>query len=1116
MLRHVIGCAFILAAIVAPCPLSAQGVNVEFGQNRVQYHDFDWQYQESENFITYYYPGGQDIGRFAVQIAEQDLDEIEQMLDYKITSRIEVLVYNDVTDLNQSNIGVGMQLSNIGGVTQIIGSKVFIYFTGDHLDLRRQIREGIAMVLVNHMMFGGNVQEVLQNAVLLNLPEWFVNGLVAYIGSGWNSELDSRMRDGILSGEFRKFNRLQAEKSTLAGQSFWYYVSENFGKEAVPNLLYLTRINRSLENGFLFVLGYPYRLAIEEWYHYFKRRYEAESVIGIVPEEEQWMEWRQRKDWTYSRLRTSPGGKFISYAGHRLGEWKVWLREVETGETKVIAKGGFKTKVFGIDKGYPLVAFDPTGQLLAVAYEKRDVPKLMTYDLSQKEREVRDMVNLQRITDISFADNRRMLMSAINRGQSDIFTYNVRTRTIHQITNDFYDDLSPAWVDLGTRQGIVFASNRSSDTSKRLRFDTTLPTGNYDIYFYNELRPDKDVLVNLTNTPHLNETYPMQIDGNHFTYLSDVNGIYNRHAGYIDSILASYDHVIYYKDSTVINPAGDWDSLLAANRELIDSTAHIPRYKDTAYVFAVTNLSFGILEQNIDTISGISLDLMHLDGRYAMVKTPLPDIISEDYAPTLRNTEFRNATVKAWSTMQSQVDEPRSRDPVKYFQSGFDDSDTTALVSSGSSSKGIGRVSAYHVKFSTDYVMSQFDNSLIFTQYESFVGSGPIYQTPSLSGMITLGISDLFKDYRISGGFRIPSGLGGSEYFLAYENMRKRLDKKLMVYRKVETANYDFTHFGWFSPVPGKNKTHYIEASGKYPIDILRSVRVKLGYRSYRVVPLSIDIFSNQVPFYGENWLSARAEYVFDNTYEVMLNILNGTRYKFYAEAQKQFGLEIEPELDVSLAQGILTVLGFDARHYQKVHRQIIWANRIAGSTSNGNRRVMYYLGGVDNWLIPKFDEEVQDRFESMTRDEVLDLFDNYAFQALATNMRGFKQGARYGNSYVVINSELRIPVFSYLINAPIRSQLIRNFQIVGFGDIGTAWEGFSPFAQDNPFNSVTISNGPVTALVRYFRDPVIFGYGVGARSLLLGYFVRVDVAWGLDTGVVKKRTWYLSLSKDF
>ena len=130
--------------------------------------------------------------------------------------------------------------------------------------------------------------------------------------------------------------------------------------------------------------------------------------------------------------------------------------------------------------------------------------------------------------------------------------------------------------------------------------------------------------------------------------------------------------------------------------------------------------------------------------------------------------------------------------------------------------------------------------------------------------------------------------------------------------------------------------------------------------------------------------------------------------------------------------------------------------------------------------------------------------------------MRGFPQNIRNGNSFAVWNSELRVPLFTYIFNRPIRSEIIRNFQVVGFFDVGTAWQGLSPFDEDNPFNVETITQDPVTVTVKHFRNPVVAGYGVGLRTLLFGYFIRTDVAWGIDSGVVNDPVWYFSLSLDF
>src|SRR5689334_17246048 len=109
---------------------TAQGLTPEqiFGLNRVQYKDFVWSFYSSERFNVYYYLGGQEIGKFTIVDAEKEMNDIEQKLEFKMVDRVEILVYNNLDDLKQSNIGYGVDLNNTGGVTKIIGNKMFIYF----------------------------------------------------------------------------------------------------------------------------------------------------------------------------------------------------------------------------------------------------------------------------------------------------------------------------------------------------------------------------------------------------------------------------------------------------------------------------------------------------------------------------------------------------------------------------------------------------------------------------------------------------------------------------------------------------------------------------------------------------------------------------------------------------------------------------------------------------------------------------------------------------------------------------------------------------------------------------------------------------------------------------
>ncbi len=128
--------------------------------------------------------------------------------------------------------------------------------------------------------------------------------------------------------------------------------------------------------------------------------------------------------------------------------------------------------------------------------------------------------------------------------------------------------------------------------------------------------------------------------------------------------------------------------------------------------------------------------------------------------------------------------------------------------------------------------------------------------------------------------------------------------------------------------------------------------------------------------------------------------------------------------------------------------------------------------------------------------------------------MRGFKQNVANGNNAAVINSEIRIPLFTSFFNKPINNAFLRNFQLVQFVDMGTAWNGkYDKIERPN----VLYGSPPITVKVKAGGiGPFAGGYGFGARSTLLGYFLRFDAAWEMNVLFKGKPLYYFAMGLDF
>lgn len=1138
-----------------------QGTQVEFGKNRVQFHqDFkEWMYYESQNFITYWYGEGRNVGQAAVQLAEYDFEYVQNILEHRMNDKIEIIVYTDLTDLKQSNIGSEETFVNTGGQTKIVGNKIFVHFDGNHHHLRRDIRSGVAEAYLNAMLFGSNLQEIVQNAVLMNLPDWFKLGLASYVGEEWSTEIDNQLRDVFLDEDFSGFDKFAEDHPKLAGHSMWYFISQNYGKSTVANLLYLTRINRSIESGFLYVLGSTHRKTAESWAIYFRQRYEKEATQMQAATSSE-VKVKNRRKIPLSNLKISPDGKKIVYVSNEIGKYKVYLQDLQTGDRRVILKGGYRNPFQATDYNYPLLAWNPNNQTVSIIYEKRDIIKYMTYEVATKKAEVDDLsTQFQRVYSMDFINSSNLVFSAGVRGFSDLYVYKPKSRQADRLTNDFYDDLDPVVVNLRGKKGILFASNRLDTLLVRAKLDTILPINNFDLFYY-DFEAKSNKLFRVTNTPFANERNPIAIDTLWYSYLSDENGVHNRYSGYLEDVLDYYEKVILLEDSTEIILHQD-SSLSKLDSNLIVSTSLRPVLKTIGINHANTNYVKSITSLDAAPRTGQGIEMIFSNGKHSFLTFPLNP--EEEVQTAMTRYQVQKQSLYTPSsdlstgqpnpgfeieinTLEESGERPINTDELSVekmdtgkididnylFQSEFDDEEEPVTViveqeeetsiqlqrpqdlvdvnNASEENKVIkfrgSRIIPYRLKFRTDNVTTQLDNSLLFGGLDTYAGEKMTFSTPPAGILLKGNVKDLFEDYIIEGGVRIPTTFNGAEYFVVVDDRKKRLDKRYAFYRRSVRNTEDFNIGSNILPRV-QSLTNLGQFEIRYPFDIYTSVRASATARLDRRIQLATDDQTISIPTDNQQRIGAKVEYVFDNTLDVALNIKNGTRYKVFAEVVKRLEVDlIGDNRKFQFNKGFMTVLGLDARHYQRLDKRSILAFRAAASTSFGSERNLYFLGGVDNWLFPKFNESVP-----------FPQADDFAYQTLAANLRGFKQNIRNGNSYALINSELRVPIFNYF-SRRIRSPFFRNFQLIGFFDIGTAWEGTTPFSDESPINTVTIDSPftPISIKVNYFRDPLVAGYGGGIRTVLFGYFLRLDVAWGIETRVVQDPILYFSMGMDF
>jgi hypothetical protein len=398
----------------------------------------------------------------------------------------------------------------------------------------------------------------------------------------------------------------------------------------------------------------------------------------------------------------------------------------------------------------------------------------------------------------------------------------------------------------------------------------------------------------------------------------------------------------------------------------------------------------------------------------------------------------------------------------------------------------------YQTSFYNNYIANQIDFNFLSNSYQPYNGGAP-YFNPGINLFNRIGIVDLFENYKVTGGFRFSGNFDSNEYLLSIESLKGKYDKQIIYHRQTFNSSTDSSYF--------KIHNDNLYLSFSKPLTPVLALKGTVSYRFDKYVTLSTDIATLEKKDVIRHWASLKGEVIYDNTRKRTVNIYYGTRFKIFGEYYRE----------LSARKSDMIILGADFRHYLKIHKELIWANRFAASTSYGPTKLIYYLGGVDNWMgylfnkIPMFDNTIP-----------VDQTQNYGFQALATNMRGFSQNVRNGQSFALINSEIRWPFVRYFAGHPLRSNFLNSLQFVAFGDVGTAWSGRSPWSGENAYDTEIIKNGPITVTLDSNREPIVAGVGGGLRFELLGYFMRADFAWGIENRYILPRVFYLSFSHDF
>ena len=1070
--------AFVIVLFLVVTVVNGQQARESFGKNRMQYKTFTWQFYSSDNFDLYFYEGGKEAAQDIADYVEDQFERITEIIGHSPYFKTKIFLYNSVTDLQQSNVGVSDLVFTVGGQTNFSKSYVEIANTGSITSFKEELVLKISQLIVNEMMYGGSFSDSWQNSFLLNLPEWFIDGVAMYLAKGWSMEMDDYMRDYMSYGKVKKLSKYSGEDAVFIGQSIWNFIVEKYGRSNIQNILQLTRITRNEEKSITHTLGVSFKQVTLEWQGFYNDMAIHAANSYVSPPEDFLIKTKTKNTNKFNEIKISPNGNLIAFSKNFNGRYTVYVRDLETGREESVLSGGYKVINQDFDLTIPLINWSDDNTLGIINVVKGQTT-FWLYDIPSKSKIPTVLEEFEQVKSFGFNGNGRLaILSGERKGKNDLYLMSVRRGRIRQLTDDHFDDIYPGFVP-GTNT-IVFSSNRITDSLNVDEKDIgKIPQNNFNIFFYN-LDTTSLILTRITNTIS-RDIRPIALNEYEVYYLSDQRGIGNI---FRYSLLDS----LYVQVTNFATSLKSFDINFAENKL---AAILLTGYEDRIMVdpaFNYRNNVFTPITRRQQVLQAKFLNDRRNARKKESNKTQFPV-----------NIDFSKPTTPEPVAVDTAKTKPKD---VDFSTTGIIDTDNYIF------DKEVVQEKENSGSFLSQYRKLQTRSKLVGpVDYETRFSANNLVTSMVIDPLRGFGIlletqlNDLLENHRFFGGIMATTDLRSGDIFAEYQYLKSLVDYSARFDREVVYWNTENTLQRY-----SKNT---FEIGASLPLNVKTRVTFKPFYTFTRYEDLDPTLLSTPGPPYPENtgvsYLGFKSQIIHDNTVVNGMNSIEGTRGK----------IEFEHHEAVSERSKSFSSISFDFRHYQKIHKELVFATRIFYGRFFGNDPQSYLLGGMDNWFFNKSNTEGKDNPLNLQPnvDNSHILFSEYV-----TSLRGFDYATLYGENALLFNAELRFPAVRYFYNGPISSNFLKNLLFTGFFDVGSSWSGVSPFQRDNSVNTVIIKNegSPFQAEIQNFKNPWLSSYGVGLRTVVLGYYMKFDLAWPIENYEIGKVKFYVTLGYDF
>lgn len=1046
----------------------------QYGQNNVfTLQDAVWYVKSYERTDVFYYHN-KDQADITLRLSIKAQQELTRFFDYSPVTRIQIRLYKDALDYrdlpqtadNQliphpyepdhafTENGAGMYSPYKDGLPIFV---VPVYFSGSYESFYKQLKYELARFYLREMLYSSYRGSRVSRANF-KLPNWYETGLPAFLAEGLSPEEIALLRTLTPDQAYDILFEDQYSPTQRAVQkSFWAFMARSQSFKKISEIVYMTRLNRSAEGGFTSVLGMSTNTMFAQWHDSFEKEFTNAEGIDLASGSKA-LPLTQGKERLVSVAR-HPKLPLVAYITENKSDFKLWQYDIKKNKrTELATASSFTDYKHFRDLSLP-IAYSPNGNTLMACMPYDNQWMIFNYT-NRKLTYLPLEGQLDMVNSLHFSpDSRNVILSAVKDGSSDLFMLPLAKNSFTQITFDTFDDLYPIFNSDTT---IIFSSNRDTILVPKSKANLNALDNALDLYEY---KIKKKSISRLTKTPYLSEK-ASRSNGKELLYYDDQTGVPNLNiqADTNQRIITSFKQGI-----TDLQMQGKGIMLTSFQNgkkavflgDTLDWKSNYPAGINP-YVEARKSVW---MEQEAERKRKQQKD--------ELGNQPLPQPVESEKIDTIIQQPRRNSR---YYVFDDDTDTAGRRAPKKVIIYRRKNTFTRNPVEPDEIVLDINKL-----KITTTY---PYKKTLYYQSFRGYVESDPAF---GLNGVGKLTFEDPFAKDRLTLGLRVFLNLKNGDFFANYQWFTKRFQWEV-------GGRYMLRSFD--DPQPFSYQNIELYGAGSYPLDRYNRISV----RPFASFTTRYDVRLNDLTNLDGNATvyGADLNYSFDKTKSKGGTVLGG---------MKVFGqFRLGKSLQTPARQ--LTEVYLDARKYQSFfNSKFIFALRFSAGAFLGDTKYNYYFGGYNGGVGIDVD--------AMNSLNVQGNAEHFYFSRWITHVRGYNLNARTGTQFGLVNAELRMPL-AVLFNKAKTAKNPYNAIWTIFYDFGTAWTTGNPFSQRNPIDASTISAPPFTITVQSLKSPFLMGVGTGLRILILGHYVRGEVAWSIEDNALGKTKFVLSLSREF